>query len=986
MINVYRFLYVLFIIFGDVSIAIKSSYFKSRLSWTQSNIKLNPRSCLLMSTNEAPEIEKRNVTRSNGPSTSRFSVTSKKMLDEAQQLRIQAEEMEAAAKASGLFPSKVSNVTTDVVAPVVSSPPAAAATTKGSLLTNRNEESERRASLLGKISGEITKSNIQSPPLVTSNSKNITVPNDFIGLKIPLPNENLYSLKILASTKKFPTNTELYDAFDIPGYLRWGTGLLFKNLFITDTLYSTEDKDLLEICGLMELLNMFDATNYVEAFPDENLPFESLLEIKLPMEKPKVTTDIFDMLVSNPGILQIRTEIRFGYVKRILANEIIPELLDNKISQETTTRDMSSGSQDQSEEISNLIPTSTLFDIEAPLDKILNKLSFDSRTMAQRIIHIQTIRKEKGLYSENNEDDKLLRDMLRLLADNQVAFEKLKEGVDVERNNSLRVSSICRELELETSQSGELSSTLSTLATLISLTENQSTDDKNNNGTTTTGTGTEENMELMERLKGIFDQKSAELTEFESRKSVAERTIAEYFDMDSRASGLVLSREGAGVFQNEILTKVFTVTNVQMSQGCAILDGSSNLPSDKLSSTIEERLKSTGMNSELGFILVKNEKFVDLDRGLQQAALDMMLGSSDAIIVYPSSWNSTATKLATDPLRVLWRRLLTTCTIISSGAFAANCFDLFGTNGPLFQETPYIPDGFIYLTLTPVFIQLFALFAESFAAKARGITGSEVLLPSFSIPLFGGKMTYGSLPKTRKDIFDTAAIGISTGLITSLITLVIGFQLSLGVSNEIANTFPTISLSILKVNTIISQLTEYLYPGIFETLVKIPDATMHLHWLAIAGAVTFIGNTLQLIPVNNSAGSKMSFAALGIENYSILSVVTGLIKGIFILTLIFGSSGAAGSMILNKPRLFGDYIIASQLVSEPVDTDLAQDSITGISEGRKILYAAFIFLLGYSAISSADFAADASEILSNGIAYLKSVFGSTSALTPPVNF
>jgi hypothetical protein len=78
----------------------------------------------------------------------------------------------------------------------------------------------------------------------------------------------------------------------------------------------------------------------------------------------------------------------------------------------------------------------------------------------------------------------------------------------------------------------------------------------------------------------------------------------------------------------------------------------------------------------------------------------------------------------------------------------------------------------------------------------------------------------------------------------------------------------------LKVNSIMAQLLSNTFPalaGAISTSVVVNpslesinsaggvDATLvHLHWLVIVGVMTFVSSVLQLIPLDNSAGSKMT--------------------------------------------------------------------------------------------------------------------------------
>lgn len=92
------------------------------------------------------------------------------------------------------------------------------------------------------------------------------------------------------------------------------------------------------------------------------------------------------------------------------------------------------------------------------------------------------------------------------------------------------------------------------------------------------------------------------------------------------------------------------------------------------------------------------------------------------------------------------------------------------------------------------------------------------------------------------------------------------------------NTFPTVPIAMLKVNSIMAQLLSNSFPAlaaaISSSVTVNPnldsissgvlggggvDATLvHLHWLVIVGVMSFVSSVLQLIPLDNSAGSKLT--------------------------------------------------------------------------------------------------------------------------------
>ena len=111
-------------------------------------------------------------------------------------------------------------------------------------------------------------------------------------------------------------------------------------------------------------------------------------------------------------------------------------------------------------------------------------------------------------------------------------------------------------------------------------------------------------------------------------------------------------------------------------------------------------------------------------------------------------------------------------------------------------------------------------------------------------------------PNNRDDLFDSAAVGVIVSLVSSMVLMYAGFSQT---SSDIAtvNTYPEISLSLLQINSVVAQCISSQFPDIFQSLKSEPGALVHMHSLVIAGAVSFIASTLQLLPVDNSAGSKM---------------------------------------------------------------------------------------------------------------------------------
>jgi hypothetical protein len=366
---------------------------------------------------------------------------------------------------------------------------------------------------------------------------------------------------------------------------------------------------------------------------------------------------------------------------------------------------------------------------------------------------------------------------------------------------------------------------------------------------------------------------------------------------------------------------------------------------------------------------VMNEKYPSLDRGIASAAMEVLLGNSPAVIVYPRTWKSTVSAVKNDDFRRLWRSILSGGSIFSSGFFAAGCLGMLGENGILMQGGE-IPDSFLNLAFAPIAITCVATLVETVVARSKDIDVDQVLVPTFSVFNFGARSTYLTQPKTRADLFDTAAIGVSTALMLSLIVTFVGLQITSSAPPAEVITFPEVSISLLTTNTFVQQLLDWKFPGMLDAAGL--GQSLHLHWLAIAGAGAFLANTLQLIPIDNSAGSKMSYAVLGHENFTILGVLFGFLKFAIIIPALFLGGGADDAVnIMTRYKLLVDYTLVSQIAGSNNENQLTVDGLNGVSEGRLIAYAALTSLAVFALVPFSYIGTDFTQWVDSSNLYLQ---------------
>lgn len=408
----------------------------------------------------------------------------------------------------------------------------------------------------------------------------------------------------------------------------------------------------------------------------------------------------------------------------------------------------------------------------------------------------------------------------------------------------------------------------------------------------------------------------------DQRGSAAESFITDYFDGPSKSRGKVISKGGAGRFQAEMLKDLFVVTSVKVSQGAYIFDGNYKTKTSKeFADKLELKFRGSPMADELDYSVMLNVRYPNSEDSPQQQALDQMIGETPSVVVFPTSWNSSIGFYGNDALK----KALSVAALVSCGGFAANCFGMFNT-GSAFMTNGEIPRDLIPLALVPLLIQYVSTSVESGVARRRGFDLSSAVLPSFSLFNFGSRTIFTSMPKNRNDVFDTTAIGISVALISSLIVLFIGLQITATSAIDVVASYPTVSLSLLDTNSMVKQLMTYEFPAVFQPLTEARaatnliyggdgagggDAQVHLHWLAIAGAVSLIGNTLQLFPTDSSAGSKMSMSIVGRNNFIIFGVFFTALKALFLLPMLFNMTATG---VISTARLLTDYFLTSTLL------------------------------------------------------------------------
>jgi hypothetical protein len=237
-------------------------------------------------------------------------------------------------------------------------------------------------------------------------------------------------------------------------------------------------------------------------------------------------------------------------------------------------------------------------------------------------------------------------------------------------------------------------------------------------------------------------------------------------------------------------------------------------------------------------------------------------------------------------------------------------------------------------------VSSFSSFIETVIAKAKGIDVINTIIPSSSLlPTFGSRSLYLNMPKSRRDLFDISIVNVAVGYVTSSILMIIGIMLSSQASSAELLTYTTIPVSLFKCNNIVGLYMNYQFPGILSDGNSVGDI-IHMHWLAIVGTVSFIATSLQLLPVDNSNGSKITFAYFGIQEYEIFDNVVNLIKFVILIPVIitsFGDQINGSNIIVDMNKLVIDFLLISGLVNENYN-QVCIYNINGLDSRRKVIF------------------------------------------------
>ena len=219
--------------------------------------------------------------------------------------------------------------------------------------------------------------------------------------------------------------------------------------------------------------------------------------------------------------------------------------------------------------------------------------------------------------------------------------------------------------------------------------------------------------------------------------------------------------------------------------------------------------------------------------------------------------------------------------------------------------TVFYPQGYsvwdiLFVTLSFILALMGIIFTHEMGHyKMSQRLGIEASLPYFipGIPQIGG--TFGAFisqkspPKTRRDLIDMGLAGPLAGFLVTLVVLVVGFMLSVPVSQTeliaIDNAFPNQSGSLAVPYLFV--IMELLYADFIPA-----GGTIYLHPVAFAAWVGMLVTALNLFPIAQLDGGHALRAIVGPKLHKqigwvalLIMLLTGYyMMAILILALSFG--------------------------------------------------------------------------------------------------
>ena len=364
----------------------------------------------------------------------------------------------------------------------------------------------------------------------------------------------------------------------------------------------------------------------------------------------------------------------------------------------------------------------------------------------------------------------------------------------------------------------------------------------------------------------------------------------------------------------------FFVTDVDKTPLAVAYMGTLRKPSEEVFKDVEKRLQALegGLKDRVQLFLFENP------RPQMQEMGGMMGGGGDA---ENPEVMFMAVSTRVKPLPVGGGQV--TLSLLSLGATALNClvYSILTFYSPAdivnkLGEAPLARlDDALPVAVGILGIQLAHDLAHTLAAKAKDVKlGVPVYIPSLQVGTFGSVLRFVSFPKSRKDMFDVAIAGPLTGLALSLTAFAAGMAMTNGAPVEISEQWPMLPVALFRSSLMLWQVGQALFS---PDVVNLPLVSqIHVHPLAIIGALGLLTQALQAMPIGRLDGGRATTSVFGRKAATFLSASLVLYQVV------------SGVVLGNTLQLFwGTVVIIFQNAQEMY----ARDEISPVDDNRRNL-------------------------------------------------
>lgn len=368
--------------------------------------------------------------------------------------------------------------------------------------------------------------------------------------------------------------------------------------------------------------------------------------------------------------------------------------------------------------------------------------------------------------------------------------------------------------------------------------------------------------------------------------------VENFLPRQTRKEGMVPTKEEAEMFTTQVLGKVgkkifqpsgpvepisggYLIRGMMISQ----LKGDGDKLIELLDESIEENLpKEWSEKYQVSYIVDPTP----------QMFADENVNGSPVLLVHARDMSPST--------NVLLNTGVTSVSLFLTFIFALS---IFGQNDTVMQRITAAQGQLDYdLTwfnqlITPFMVaigitQISHEISHLAVAKKDGFKiTAPTILPLLSLPYMSFQNRIKTSPKNLPSLFNFAFAGPAVGMAVSLIFLILGLQMTMGMTPEQVQYSPSVPVGFLKLSSLGANIVDYILGGGDGIILQQdPNTPVLLHPFAIAGFSGLMINAIDSIPLAGTDGGRMSQALLGRPGHTAFS---GLVYfGLLLYTVFSG--------------------------------------------------------------------------------------------------